>query len=80
MDRATALKQLPAVYASALQLREQGVDNNGVAERLGIPAESIPALFRIAEAKLIEIWRPLGKGFDGSGDSPGSRDGDVQAS
>ena len=55
MDRASALRQLPAVYASALRLREQGVDNLGVAEYLGIPAESIPALFRIAEAKLTEI-------------------------
>ena len=61
MDRASALRQLPAVYARALRLRDLGVDDNRVAQFLNIPAESIPALFRIAEAKLLEISESLDK-------------------
>jgi RimJ/RimL family protein N-acetyltransferase len=43
------------------------VDDDGVAHFLGIPAESIPALFRIAEAKLMEISEPPSKGDDVDG-------------
>ena len=83
MDRASALRQLPAAYARALRLRDLGVDDDGVAKFLDIPAESIPALFRIAEAKLleisgppIEISEPLGKcgGAEGDGSSPVPRE------
>ena len=80
MDRASALRQLPAVYARALRLRDLGVDDDGVAKFLDIPAESIPALFRIAEAKLMEISEPVsqGQGFEGDGDRADSREGDAQ--
>ncbi len=78
MDRASALSQLPAVYARALRLRDLGVDDDGVARFLDIPAESIPALFRIAEAKLMEISEPLrkGAGVEDDGNSPGPREGE----
>ena len=87
MDRASALRQLPAAYARALRLRDLGVDDDGVAKSLDIPAESIPALFRIAEAKLLEISGPLieiseplsrGAGVEADGTSPGSREGEGQ--
>ena len=80
MDRATALRQLPAVYARALRLRDLGVDDDGVAEFLDIPAESIPALFRIAEAKLMELWEPVSQetGLEGARDRAGHREGDGQ--
>ena len=80
MDRATALRQLPAVYARALRLRDLGVDDDRVAEFLDIPAESIPALFRIAEAKLMELWEPVGQGtgLEGARDRVGPREGDSQ--
>jgi hypothetical protein len=80
MDRASALRQLPAVYARALRLRDLGVDDDGVAELLDIPAESIPALFRIAEAKLLEISEPVshGTGLEGARDRAGPREGDGQ--
>jgi hypothetical protein len=76
MDRAIALSQLPAVYASALRLRDQGVDDDGVAHSLGIPTESIPALFRIAEAKLLEIWQLFSK--DGDSEGPGRDAGPLK--
>ena len=80
MDRASALRQLPAVYARALRLRDLGVDDDGVAKFLDIPPEAIPALFRIAEAKLMEISDPVsqGPGFEGDGDRADSREGDAQ--
>ena len=80
MDRASALRQLPAAYARALRLRDLGVDDGGIAQFLDIPAESIPALFRIAEAKLMEISEPVSKatGFEGYGDRAGPQEGDGQ--
>jgi hypothetical protein len=82
MDRASALRQLPVVYARALRLRDQGVDDDGVARFLDIPAESIPALFRIAEAKLMEVSEPLRKDgdFEGRGRGAGPSKGEGQAS
>jgi len=82
MDRASALSQLPAVYARALRLRDLGVDDDGVAKFLDIPAESIPALFRIAEAKLLEISGPLStaQGREGDGSGAGPLEGDSQVS
>jgi hypothetical protein len=80
MDRASALRQLPAVYARALRLRDLGVDDDGVATFLDIPAESIPALFRIAEAKLLELSEPVSQGMslEGYPDRVGPREGDGQ--
>ena len=81
MDRASALRQLPAAYARALRLRDLGVDDDGIAQFLDIPAESIPALFRIAEAKLMEISEALSQGAgleaDGNGSGPRGGDGRV---
>jgi RimJ/RimL family protein N-acetyltransferase len=78
MDRASALSQLPAVYARALLMRDEGMDDDRVAHSLDIPAESIPALFRIAEAKLLEISEPLSRcrGFEADVKSPGPAAGD----
>jgi hypothetical protein len=80
MDRASALRQLPAVYARALCLRDLGVDDDGVAKFLDIPAESIPALFRIAEAKLMELSEPVARGaaFQADGNYPGSPENDSR--
>ena len=82
MDRASALRQLPAVYARALRLRDLGVDDDRVAQFLDIPAESIPALFRIAEAKLMEISELMGQGtaLEGDRDRGPPREGDGRVS
>lgn len=47
-----ALAKLPAAYASALQLRDDGASDQRVAEALGIDVTGVPALMAIAEAKL----------------------------
>jgi hypothetical protein len=56
------------------------VDDEGVATFLDIPAESIPALFRIAEAKLLELSEPVSQAttLEGYRDRAGAREGDGQ--
>jgi DNA-directed RNA polymerase specialized sigma24 family protein len=55
MDRATALSQLPETYAEALRLRDAGLSDEATASRLGIPAEAMSLLLRLAEAKLAHL-------------------------
>lgn len=43
--------RLPSVYARFLILRDEGLDDMAIAERLGVPVESLPLLARLAEAK-----------------------------
>lgn len=59
------LDRLPVPYAEALRLARAGVDPRTIAERLGVPIESLPTLFTLAEAKLARCMdRP------GSGEEP----------
>jgi DNA-directed RNA polymerase specialized sigma24 family protein len=51
MDRATAMSRLPEPYAAALRLHDMG-DDDRIAERLGIEPAGVPALLRLATAKL----------------------------
>lgn len=44
--------RLPLPYATALRLRDAGVTAEVIAECLGVECESLPALMRLAEAKL----------------------------
>jgi len=41
----------PGVYAIFLTLRDEGLDDMDIANRLGTPVESLPLLARLAEAK-----------------------------
>lgn len=43
--------RLPWVYARFLMLRDEALDDMAIAERLGVPVESLPLLERLAEAK-----------------------------
>jgi len=43
--------RLPGVYAIFLTLRDEGLDDMDIADRLGLPVESLPLLARLAEAK-----------------------------
>jgi predicted DNA-binding protein (UPF0251 family) len=52
---ADALLQLPAAYSLALRLRDAGLSEGLMAERLGIEAEALSPLLEIAEAKLAAI-------------------------
>jgi hypothetical protein len=46
------LTRLPVVYAVAIALHDAGVPMAVIAEQLGVPEESMPALLKIALAKL----------------------------
>jgi DNA-directed RNA polymerase specialized sigma24 family protein len=55
MDRENALLQLATAHAVALRLHAAGAEHEAVAQALGIPVASVPALLRIAEAKLAAL-------------------------
>lgn len=46
---------LPAVYRQALLLRDGGMPYETIAEALTIEPEGVPALMRLAEAKLANL-------------------------
>jgi DNA-directed RNA polymerase specialized sigma24 family protein len=70
MDRATALSRLPEAYAQALRLRDAGLSDNAIVCRLGVPAEAMALLLRLAEAKLAHLMAP---------DEPEVREADTNA-
>jgi DNA-directed RNA polymerase specialized sigma24 family protein len=55
MDRATALSRLPETYADALHLRDGGLSDGAIANRLGVPVEAMDLLLRLAEAKVARM-------------------------
>ena len=55
MDRTQAMAELPEAYATALRLRDAGVDDAGIADRLGIEPDTVGLLLRLAVAKLDRI-------------------------
>lgn len=54
-DVDTALDHLPEIYARYFALRRQGVGREAMAERLGIPAESLDTFIELAHAKLTGV-------------------------
>jgi DNA-directed RNA polymerase specialized sigma24 family protein len=52
MDRMDALAELPETYATALRLRDRNLNNEAIAEHLGIGIEGVQTLLRVADAKL----------------------------
>ena len=57
MDRATALEQLPAAYATALRLNDEGASHAAIAKALDVPVESVPRLLEIGASKLDAVQR-----------------------
>jgi DNA-directed RNA polymerase specialized sigma24 family protein len=55
MDFASALKELPEVHAAVLRLHHAGTDAAGIAAELGIDADAVGPLLRVAEAKLTRL-------------------------
>jgi hypothetical protein len=51
-DRTEALAQIPAAHSLALRLRDAGVDDDLIAECLGIEPETVGPLLVVAEGKL----------------------------
>lgn len=52
MDRTAALDLLPEAYATALRLRDEGQDDGAIARALGVEAEAVGPMLRLADAKL----------------------------
>lgn len=67
MDRERALGELPTAHAVALRLRRSGAGDDEIAGALGVPAEGVPMLLEVAEAKLAAISAEA----RGSQDEPG---------
>jgi hypothetical protein len=57
MDDPEALGRLPRPYALALRLRDTGVDDALIAECVGVQPQALPALLKIAAAKLDNLAR-----------------------
>jgi hypothetical protein len=53
--REEACARLPVTYALALRLRDEGLPEDLLAERLGVEPEALGPLLEIAEAKLAAI-------------------------
>lgn len=52
MDRASAVRQLPALHGVAIRLRDEGFDDHVIAVALGLDHDQVPVLMRIAASKL----------------------------
>jgi len=50
--RAESLDRLPLPYATALRLRDAGIADELIAERVGLDQAALPTFMRVAEAKL----------------------------
>jgi predicted DNA-binding protein (UPF0251 family) len=50
--RAESLERLPLPYAAALRLRDAGIADETIAERIGVDRAALSTFMRVAEAKL----------------------------
>ena len=57
MERAEAIRRLPSTYAAIVELLDDGADEAGIADRLGIEPAAVPALVVVARAKLARLLR-----------------------
>lgn len=80
MDRSRALHELPATDAVALRLRDGGFGDHVIAVAVDTEDVQVPALLRIAEAKLAKlIAMPISPSSDGPTErriSPGQEKAD----
>lgn len=68
-----ARNRLPGVYAMFLTLRDEGLEDVDIAQRLGVPVESLPLLAQLAEAKAARVsGAKEGACVDPSDDSKGT--------
>jgi hypothetical protein len=50
--RAASLARLPLPYATALRMRDAGIDDIVIAQCLDVDLDTLPTLMELAEAKL----------------------------
>lgn len=58
--RSEALSRLPANYAIALRLRDEGMGRDRIAAVLGIDPEAVGTLLAVGDAKLSRLLDELG--------------------
>ncbi|MFD3508722.1 hypothetical protein [Nocardia sp. NPDC058666] len=56
--RRAAINRLPVPYALALTLRDAGVDDEAIAQEVGIEPQAWATFLAIAQAKLAAAQRP----------------------
>lgn len=71
MDRDRALSRLAGVYGRALRLADDGRDEAGIADELGIDAAAVRAVLRIGTEKLRHLLAQEDDADDGATDSAG---------
>jgi len=55
VDRSTAVRQLPALHAVAIRLRDEGLDDHVIAVALELDDDQVPMLMQIAHCKLSSL-------------------------
>lgn len=53
--RTKYLRRLPLPYATALRLRDAGMADEVIAERVGVDLDALATFMRVAEAKLAAV-------------------------
>ena len=56
---ADVVSRLPRAYVTTLELVSEGATDAEVAERVGVDAAAVPALVRLATAKLLQVQARL---------------------
>jgi len=56
---ADVIRQLPAAYVTTLELVAEGATDDEVAVAVGVDASAVPALVRLATAKLLQVQARL---------------------
>jgi hypothetical protein len=67
VDRSSAVRQLPALHAVAIRLRDEGYDDRVIATALEIDEFNVPMLMNIANSKLTNLMALDTLDFFGSG-------------
>ncbi|GAF48110.1 hypothetical protein RW1_049_00190 [Rhodococcus wratislaviensis NBRC 100605] len=52
VQRESAIERLPDAYAVALRMRDAGLSDDAIAERVGVEPEAVGPMLRVARAKL----------------------------
>jgi DNA-directed RNA polymerase specialized sigma24 family protein len=55
LDQSEDRSELPQAYADALELRDAGMSEQQIAERLRVPTVAIASMLSVAEAKLASL-------------------------
>jgi hypothetical protein len=64
VDRSAAVRELPALHAVAIRLRDDGRDDHVIAVALELEDDEVPLIVRMAQSKLSALMgEPSGEGL-----------------